>query len=66
MQRLYDLLRSCDLSPAELARRVGVNKGNVSHWNRFQVPAARVPAIAEATGIPPEKLRPDLYREANQ
>lgn len=42
----------------ELARRIHVAQPAVSDWNR--VPAARVIAVEEATGIPRERLRPDL------
>jgi transcriptional regulator with XRE-family HTH domain len=57
---LYSLIRSVNVSPAELARRLGVNKANVSRWNRGRVPLDHVDAISRATGIPALMLRPDL------
>jgi TorA maturation chaperone TorD len=44
-----------------LARRLGISQPSVSNWTR--VPADRVVAVEQATGIPRGKLRPDLYRE---
>lgn len=38
----------------------GVNKSTAMRWEE-RVPAERVIGIAEVTGIPPHKLRPDLY-----
>lgn len=44
-----------------LARSIGIDHAAVSRWTR--VPAERLFAVSRATGIPPEKLRPDLFRE---
>jgi TorA maturation chaperone TorD len=44
---------------SELARRLGISQPSVSAWSR--VPADRVAAVEAATGIPRQKLRPDLY-----
>lgn len=60
LMTLYSLIRSVNVSPAELARRLGVNKANVSRWNRGRVPLDHVDAISRATGIPALMLRPDL------
>lgn len=46
----------------ELARRIGVTQGAISQWlTKGSVPVHRVLAVYRATGIPPEKLRPDVY-----
>lgn len=45
-----------------LARRLGLTPGVVTQWRKGRVPAERVLAISEATGVPPEQLRPDLYQ----
>ena len=47
---------------SELARRVGISQPSVSNWDR--IPAERVTAVEEATGVERTKLRPDLYAEA--
>lgn len=60
MKSLYHHLRKRGMKPAELAAALGVNKGNVSHWNRYRVPEARLPDVVRVTGIPADKLRPDL------
>ena len=41
-----------------------LNKSTVSRWERQGVPAERVIDIERATGIPRERLRPDLYEAA--
>jgi TorA maturation chaperone TorD len=46
----------------ELARRLGLSQPSVSGWRR--IPAERVSAVAEATGLPRTTLRPDLYPDA--
>lgn len=43
----------------ELARAIGTTPGNICQWKR--VPAERVMEVSAITGIPKEKLRPDLY-----
>lgn len=42
-----------------LAERISITASAVSQWRR--VPAERVLAVEAATGIPRERLRPDLY-----
>src|SRR5882672_873086 len=45
----------------ELARKIGISQPSVSSWNR--VPAERVLAVEEATGVSRTALRPDLSGE---
>lgn len=47
-----------------LARRLGLTPGVITQWRKGRVPAERVRAISEATGVRPEDLRPDLYPAA--
>ena len=44
---------------AEIARRLALSYQGVSQWK--QVPSARVIAVEAITGIPRERLRPDVY-----
>jgi DNA-binding transcriptional regulator YdaS (Cro superfamily) len=44
---------------ASLAAKLGLNKATVHQWNR--VPAERVLAVEAATGVPRQRLRPDIY-----
>jgi TorA maturation chaperone TorD len=45
----------------ELARRIGIAQPSVSNWDR--VPADRVIAVEDATGVSRVRLRPDLFDE---
>jgi len=42
-----------------LARKIGIAQPSVSNWNR--IPAERVIAVEDATGVDRTVLRPDLY-----
>jgi TorA maturation chaperone TorD len=44
---------------SELARKIGIAQPSVSNWSR--IPAERVSAIAEITGVDRALLRPDLF-----
>lgn len=46
---------------SELARRIGNSQPSMSNWSR--VPADRVVAVEEATGVARAVLRPDLYAD---
>jgi len=46
--------------PAELARKLSISTAAVSQW--AQVPAKRVGAVSEITGLSPHEIRPDLFR----
>jgi DNA-binding transcriptional regulator YdaS (Cro superfamily) len=53
-------------SRGEIARRLGINLSAVSRWfKRGQIPSERVVAVEGITGVPRERLRPDLYRKRN-
>jgi DNA-binding transcriptional regulator YdaS (Cro superfamily) len=43
-----------------LAQLLGVGQPSVQEWTR--VPAHRIIQVEAVTGVPREKLRPDLYR----
>jgi transcriptional regulator with XRE-family HTH domain len=45
----------------QFGARFGVNKSTVLRWEEGHIPAERVIAISEITGIPRSQLRPDLY-----
>ena len=42
-----------------LARKLGIKQPSVFGWR--QVPASRVIAVEKATGVPRQRLRPDIY-----
>ena len=44
---------------AALARRLGIKQPSVFGWKK--VPARRAIAVEAITGIPRERLRPDIY-----
>jgi hypothetical protein len=49
---------------ARLAREIGITRGAVAQWEK--VPAERLGAVSRVTGIPLERLRPDLFKAANE
>lgn len=52
-------------SQTALAKAIGKSQGHISKWlERSYVPAESVLAIEKATGIPRQKIRPDLYPDA--
>ena len=56
-----DLLRAQRGMCAKVAHGLGLTRASVVKWQR--VPAERVVEIERITGIPREKLRPDLFRK---
>lgn len=46
-------------SAANLSRFLGVSRAAVCHWQR--VPFRHLRVIEEKTGIPRERMRPDIY-----
>ena len=47
-----------------LARALGINYQSIQAWKK--IPAERLIDIEEATGVPREQLRPDLYAKRKQ
>jgi DNA-binding transcriptional regulator YdaS (Cro superfamily) len=47
-----------------LAQLLGITQPAVFQWKR--APSARVLAIEKLTGVPKERLRPDLYPSAKE
>jgi hypothetical protein len=45
--------------PTKLARHLGIKQPSIAGWK--QIPAERVVGVEEASGIPREVLRPELY-----
>lgn len=48
-----------------LAKRLGITQGAISQWLKRGVPPERCKAVEKITGIPREKLRPDIYGRVN-
>jgi DNA-binding transcriptional regulator YdaS (Cro superfamily) len=46
---------------ARLAREIGITRGAVAQWDK--VPGERLVSVSRVTGIPMERLRPDLFKE---
>lgn len=53
------------LSLEEAAVMLGVHFTTLGKWERFHVPAERVPRVSEILGIDRHNLRPDLYPVAS-
>ena len=47
-----------------LGRKLGMNYQTIQSWK--QIPAKHIVEIEKATGIPREKLRPELYRRSSK
>jgi DNA-binding transcriptional regulator YdaS (Cro superfamily) len=45
----------------DLARRLHVSHTSVARWSSNRIPAERVRAVSDATGIPAHDLRPDIF-----
>lgn len=56
---VWDKLRSQRGMQAKLARDLGITRGAVGKWTR--IPEDRLIEVERITGIPRNKLRPDLY-----
>lgn len=57
--RGMELLRSQPGLMARIAKELGVTRAAVTKWRR--IPAERVLAVEEITGVARHLLRPDLY-----
>lgn len=63
MQKLEGMDAVRDRMPlARLAREIGITRGAVAQWDK--VPAERIGDVSRVTGIPLERLRPDLFKTA--
>ncbi len=62
MQALVEYMKVAGLSQVELAKRIGVNQGQLNHGlqKRRAPTVANLKLIAKATGISLEKLARDL------
>lgn len=58
---LKELLKSRNMRLSQLALLLDVDKSVTTRWAQKKIPAERVIEVEGATGIPRQKLRPDLY-----
>jgi len=56
-----DQIRATRGLMAKTAKALGITRAAVVKWR--QVPPARVHAVSRVTGLPPHRLRPDLFPE---
>lgn len=49
------------ITQAALGERLGVGDAAITKWEKGRVPAERVLDVSRETGIPPHRIRPDLY-----
>jgi len=63
MERLIAYMDLKGHTQRSLAAKLGISQPAVAHWfRRGKVPAEKVLAVSDITGIKPHELRPDLYR----
>lgn len=61
MKALNEAIATCDNSVTLFAERIGVGQSTVSMWRtRGRIAADNCPAIERETGVPCERLRPDI------
>lgn len=60
-QPLRVLLQGKNLLLSDLARLIKADPATITRWSQYRVPAERVIDVERLTGIPRERLRPDLY-----
>jgi DNA-binding transcriptional regulator YdaS (Cro superfamily) len=58
---LQTLLAEKGLRLIDLSRTLRLNKATLTRWSQGGVPAEKVLLVERATGIPREKIRPDIY-----
>jgi DNA-binding transcriptional regulator YdaS (Cro superfamily) len=59
MENAHDIFRSHRVRKNAVARALGLTPAAITQWKT--IPVEHVVAVSQATGIPREKLRPDLY-----
>lgn len=52
----------------DAAKKRGIPRDTVKSWRQpdRRIPAHRVPELADDTGIPPHKMRPDVFRRPSK
>jgi len=60
MDKITDTAVNRAGGPSALAMVLGLTRQAVSKWKR--VPAVHVKLVSAHSGIPPEKLRPDIFK----
>ena len=62
-QLFEELLNGAGTNQAGLAQRVGVSRQLINKWKTVEVPATHVIKLEKVTGVPREKIRPDVFDE---
>ncbi len=63
-KNLQEYFDEPDNKQTALADRMDVHQSTISRWVNGRVPAEKVLKVSTLTGISPEQLRPDIYRES--
>lgn len=58
---LQSLLEDKGIKLSQLALALNVNRSQVTRWNQNKVPVGKIIQIEAITGIPRQKLRPDVF-----
>jgi len=63
-QKIVEMATARVGGESALARALGIKVQSVQKWKK--IPADRVVAVEQATGIPREQLRPELYHKKSK
>lgn len=61
MNTLHQYLKEKRGRARDLANALGLYEGTISQWREKKVPAERVLAVEEKTGLSRHDLRPDIF-----
>lgn len=60
------LLTERGIRRIDLAKKLNVHKSLVTRWVKGRVPAERVLEVERVTGIPRERIRPDIFGQISE
>ncbi len=62
-QLFQELLDGAGTNQTGLAKKIGVTRQMLHKYKTFNIPATRVIQLEKVTGVPRERIRPDVFDE---